>query len=454
MKKYNFKIKDLLFLALPLIFSNLINATSGLISMYFLSQINTNALAAGAIITSTYGLIVMVVISMLYSVSIMVGKMQGSDQHNEIGSIVFAGIMIATVIGIPLTAIMFYMDAVFELLGQSHAISVLACKYFEGTAIGFIPSLIGAVYMQLFMGISRTKIILYITFFGIFINSALSYACIFGYGSIPPMGMFGAGLANSITAYILLIMTVAFTMLSPIFNKYQLFNYEALKLKYIPILLKIGTPISIQYSAEILGFSVLTYLMGIIGIDALGAQQIALQCSMIGIMIIMAISQSGSILVSQAFGQSDITSINKIANSAFLLGTLFMLVIGMVYWFFPMTLIALYLDVNNPALNNTIYLTKTILSIAAFTQLFDGGRNVAAGLLRGSGDTKSSMWTGIVSCWFIGIPAAIVFGFLLHFGAPGIRFGMLLGILLGCINLVYRFYAMNRSEPSELAYAK
>lgn len=441
MKQSKFEMKNVLLLAMPLIFSNLINAASGLISMYFLSQIDASALAAGAIITSTYGFIIMMVVAMLYSVSIMVGKMHGAGQHHDVGSIVFAGIIITVAIGTPLTLIMQHMNPIFVLLGQPKTVSVLASDYFRGLALGLVPSLIGAVYMQLFMGTSSSRQIMYLTAFGVIVNSALTYACIFGYGSIPAMGVFGAGLANSITAYLMLIATTLYTVTSKRFSGYKLFHSQSFHLRYAAILLKIGTPISIQYTTELLAFSALTYLMGIIGTAALGAQQITLQCSMIGIMTVMAISQAGSILISQSIGRNEQKRIVGIANAAIALGTSVMLLLGIIYCFFPLKLIALYLNINNPSLLETINLTRIILFIATFTQLFDSGRNIAAGLLRGLGDTKTSMWTGIVSCWMIGLPAAVFLGFILHLGAPGVRLGMMLGIMVGCANLLYRFYS-------------
>lgn len=454
MIKTNFEMRELLNLAVPLIFSNLINISSSLVGMYFISQVSPNTLAAGAIITSTYGLIVMMVISILYSVSIIVAKMHGSNANETIGSVVFSGIFVTLIIGIPLTILLLHIEIIFDTLKQPHEISILAGEYFQALAIGFIPSLIGAVYTQFFMGISQPRVILSFTILGAIVNSALSYICIFGYSFIPALGVLGAGLACSITAYTLLITTILYVLYSSRFKSYNIFNYQRITLKYIPTILKIGIPISIQYSAELLAFSALTFLMGILGADALCAQQIALQCSMIGIMIVMAISQSGSILISQSLNENKIHRTLAIANSALLLGTSFMLIIGAIYWFFPIKLISLYLDVKNTALTNTVYLTKIILSIAAFTQIFDGGRNIAAGLLRGFGDTKSSMLTGITSCWVIGIPTSICFGFLLHLGAPGIRLGMMIGIFIGCINLVLRFYSPKKHLSNTLIYEK
>jgi len=453
-KQSGFEFKRLLLLSMPLMFSNCINAATGFISMYFMSQINIHALAAGAIITSTYGLMIMMVVSILYSVSIMIGKMQGSGQHQDVGAIVSAGMVIAFFSTLPFTFIMYHMSFLFDWLGQPPNISELAGDYFKGLTFGLLPGFVSMVYMQLFMGLSRTKTIFYLTAVSVCINSALSYMFIFGFGAIPAMGMFGGGLASSCTAWI----SLGITLLTIIFSRgllsYSIFQPTSWTLRYLPILLKIGVPISIQYSVELLAFAVLTYLMGRIGTDALGAQQIALQLSMISIMIVMAISQASSILVSQAVGQHDIPRTLRIANSGLLLGTLFMLFIGLIYWFSPLMLISLYLDPRDPALENVIGLTKIILSISAVTQILDGGRNIAAGLLRGYGDTKSSMWNGIFSCWVIGIPMAVLLGFSFDLGAQGIRIGILLGIFTGCVNLLYRFYTFNKKELGKsVAYA-
>ena len=454
MQQHSFGMKKILFLSLPLIFSNLINAANSFISMYLISKIDTEALAAGALITSTYGLIVMIIVSMLYSVSITVGKMQGGGQYKEIGGIVNSGIVLTIIMGIPFTYIMLHMDVVFELLGQQHSISALAGDYFRGIAFGFIPSLVGAVYMQFFMGTLRASFIMAFTIVGVLVNTFLSYLLIFGYGSLAAQDVYGGGLASAVTAWILLLITVVTLKSSSKYKSYQLFTINLADFKYILILLKIGAPISVQYSTEILAFSIITYFMGLIGMDALAAQQITLQCSMICIMIIMAISQSSSVLISQELNKGEgSASAIRIANSSFLLGLVIMSLIALVYYYFPMSLIGLYLNIDDPLLSKTIDLTKNLLFITAFTQVFDGCRNIAAGLLRGSGDTKSSMWTGIVSCWFIGIPSALVLGFILNFGAIGIRFGMLLGMLYGGVILMHRFYSRNKVKDFELIFS-
>lgn len=446
MKQYHSTLKQLLALAFPIIFANLISASSGFISMFFIAKINPDALAAGAIITSTYGLVIMMVVSILYSTSILVGQTHGSGRYNEISGIIFSGIAVAFCIGIPLTCIMLYMTPILQLLHQPTEISELAGKYFQGIAYGLIPSLIGAVFTQFFMGISKTKLLIYFTFVGVLLNSLLSYFFIFGFSILKPMGVFGAGLATSLTSYILLALILAYVLLNSEFQKYRILSKNTFNLSYSKLLLKIGVPISIQYTMELLAFSIITYLMGIIGTNALGAQQITLQCSMVAIMIAMGFSQSGSILISQSVGEGTKADRELITNCTYAVGGLFMLIIGIIYWVFPDVLISFYLNMNDPSVSDMASLARTILFIAAFTQIFDAGRNIAAGLLRGYGDTKSSMWTSLISCWILGLPLAILFGFFFHFGAAGLRLGIMLGLLFGCIHMMRRVFMINKMK--------
>lgn len=440
MKLNRIEFKHVAYLAFPLILSNLVNAAASLISMYFLSMISTEALAAGAIITSTYGFIIMMVMSILYAVGIKVGRLHHSDKPNEVGRVVFSSMVIVAVLGMPLMILMQHMNSIFTSLGQPAVIARLAGDYFKGISFGLIPSLMTAVYMQLFMGAGSSKVIPYLTIFGVVINSLLTYLLIFGFQSVPAMGVLGAGIASSLTAVILLGTVVAYLGFSKKFVHYRLFALASCHFNHMSEILRIGVPISVQYTAELFAFSALTYFMGMVGVEALSAQQVSLQCSMVSIMIVMAISQAGSILVSQAVGRRESDRIVMITQATHWLGIGAMLIIAAIYWFFPLRLISLYMDVSNPALAHIVDLTKAILAVAAFTQLFDGGRNITAGLLRGLGDSTTSMWTGIVSCWLIGLPAALLFGFVFHEGAVGIRLGMLLGITFGCVNVMYRLY--------------
>ncbi|MFC3909019.1 MATE family efflux transporter [Legionella dresdenensis] len=430
--------KQLLLLAFPIIFSNVISASSSLVSMYFMAKLNPASLAAGALITSTYGLVILFAVSMLYSVSVLVGQNYGAGNHKAIGRVVYSGLLIAAIAGLLLIGVLLNIQPILEFLHQPPEVSQLAGDYFRGITYGLIPSLMGAVYTQFFMGISKSKIMLNITILGLILNTVLSYAFIFGFSDYPGMGIYGAGLATSVTAFVLLAVIIIYLQFSNQYKAFALFQTSSMQLHYFKLLLKIGLPISIQYSLELLAFSAITYLIGTLGATALAAQQISLQCSMLPLMVVMGISQSATILISQYSAMSQPDTLVKIAHTSIRLVAITMLLISGIYWLFPTWLISFYLNINDGSLAATIALAKSLLFLAAFTQLFDAIRNVAAGILRGYGDSQSSMWTGLISCWVIGLPISLILGFTEQLGAWGLRAGMFCGIAVGCLLLLRR----------------
>jgi MATE family multidrug resistance protein len=188
--------------------------------------------------------------------------------------------------------------------------------------------------------------------------------------------------------------------------------------------------------------------MGTIGIEALAAHQITLQSTMLALMIVMGISQSGSILISHNMNKDPKFDRTLICKLTLLIGVISMQIMGISYWLFSDALISVYVDTQNPSFHQIAYLAKNLLILAAVTQIFDAARNISSGLLRGYGDTKTSMWTGLVSCWIIGIPMAVILAFIFHLNAVGLRLGMMLGILYGCIQLINRLVKMNKTDYS------
>lgn len=423
-------------LSTPLILSNLLGAASSFIAMYFIAQLDENALAAGALITSSYSLLMMVALSILYSVGILVGQHHGAEKKQEIGRIVYSGMLLALIIGLMVIIALLNITKIFLYFDQPLLASQLAGDYFRGLALGFIPALWMSVYTQLFMGLSKSKVIFFLSLFTVISNVLLSYLFIFKHGFWGGYGVYGAGLANSITACLALMLQLLYIKTSPDFKPYQLFQRRSLKASYLKLLYQIGLPISMQYGLELFAFAFVTYLIGTIGTNALAAQQISLQLSLLAIMIVMGFSQAASILSSQAYGQQHLENLQSIRNKALTMGFIAMSIMALFFISNAKWLISFYIDVHLPENESTVSLAVKILSLAALTQIFDAGRNISAGILRGVGDSKSSMKSSFLSCWLIGLPLGSMLAFVNDYGAPGIRFGMMIGIMVGCYQLI------------------
>lgn len=89
-----------------------------------------------------------------------------------------------------------------------------------------------------------------------------------------------------------------------------------------------------------------------------------------------------------------------------------------------------------------------LLGIAAVFQLFDGTQAAAAGALRGLKDTRMPMLIGAVSYWGLGLGLGAYLLFGRGLGAPGMWWGLTLGLAAAAVLLTTRFARLTR-VPTE-----
>jgi MATE family multidrug resistance protein len=87
-----------------------------------------------------------------------------------------------------------------------------------------------------------------------------------------------------------------------------------------------------------------------------------------------------------------------------------------------------------------------LLLVAAVFQLSDGLQAVAAGILRGAGDTRFSLIANLVGHWLVGLPIALYLGFTRKMGIVGLWWGLCAGLTAVAALLVARFERLSRRE--------
>jgi MATE family multidrug resistance protein len=193
-------------------------------------------------------------------------------------------------------------------------------------------------------------------------------------------------------------------------------------------------------------FSAAALLIGMLGVNALAAHQVALQLTMLSFMIPLGISQAISVKVGEFYGARNMQSIRRVTVCGLVLATVSALISGSLFWFAPEWLASIFLNENsnNSAFNFSLAdhaevnsITINILFIAALFQLVDGWQVNLMGVLRGFKLGASPTLAAIFSYWFIGFPCSYLF--LRPFGAVGVWMGMGIGLAVSAIILAYLF---------------
>jgi len=108
-------------------------------------------------------------------------------------------------------------------------------------------------------------------------------------------------------------------------------------------------------------------------------------------------------------------------------------------WLFPEVIVSIFLDTAE-ATNAGVLLIAVSLSIyAGVFQLIDGVLIVLANALRGLRDTRSPMWIMLAGYWLVGIGTGALLCFPLGYGAAGLWWGLILGVVAAIALMASRF---------------
>ncbi|MFN3402149.1 MAG: MATE family efflux transporter, partial [Ferrovibrio sp.] len=281
--------------------------------------------------------------------------------------------------------------------------------------------------------------------------AAVNAALIFGFWIVPPLGVVGAGIGSSIVNLIVLLLFFWYIARDPQFSSYRLSRgwWRTTPQRLIAFL-RIGAPISLALGAEIGLFSAGALLMGRLGTVEVAGHQVALQWAALAFMIPMGLGQAATVRVGLAAGAGDIAGAARAGWIAIIMGMTFMACTALSFHFFGGQLISVFLkDSAAP-----VYaLALSYLGMAALFQLVDGAQGVANGALRGLKDTAIPMVMTLVGYWLIGFPVAIWFGFFTPLRGVGVWAGLVVGLAVVAVMLLWRFSVMTRRLARRQAMA-
>ena len=190
-------------------------------------------------------------------------------------------------------------------------------------------------------------------------------------------------------------------------GKYHFFQQlHKLKPSIILELLKTGIPIGIFMALELGLFTVVTYLMGALGTEALAAHQVVFQTIMVTFMIPLGMSFATTARVGQWLGRKDRLGVKRAGYVSIGIGSIVMFFLAVVMFAFPHAIVGIYLNLDDPANAEIINLAVPILRIASLSQILDAVQKIAYGALQGIQDIRIPVLLNISAFWVIGLVKA------------------------------------------------
>ncbi|MDR2056545.1 MAG: MATE family efflux transporter [Desulfovibrio sp.] len=400
-----FGYKHVLGVALPLVASMASETLMLFVDRLFLSHYSVSAIAAAVPAGSLAFAAQTTFIGICGYASVFIAQHIGAQQPQHVGAILWQSLWIALIAGILLAAAGVYLaDPVFAIIGHAGDIAGLESVYFRILLLGSFPVLLGSSFSAFFVGLGRTKPVLFANIAGVALNIPLDWILIFGRFGLPEAGIGGAAvatLAGQVFSAILLGCLVFREGGGP-----SLLASRRPKIRLMLRLLRYGGPSGFNMLIDMAGFSWFILRLGRLGETALAASNIVLSINTLVFLPMMGLNNAVSSLVGNALGRRSVTGAKKATASALHMSLAYMM---------PLALsLALggewYMDMFQPegaaASSPEVRAAGvTLLWYVAAYSLVDSCNIVYFGALKGAGDTFFVMLSLLVFAVFLlGLP--------------------------------------------------
>lgn len=436
---YQNDLAPLLKLAIPLALTGIVQSATYFFETLFLAHLGKEVLAAGALVGWLFATIAVVLFGTLSSINIVVAHKFGEQDHSGICLIVRDGVWLSLFFSVAIFALCWNMAPVFLFFGQTETVVALAKSYLHALAWGIPPSFLMLAIYEWMVGLGRARTIMFFSTFTVSITIFFSYAFIFGELGLPKLGIAGAGwgitFGNVISVIVLLGYVILHKNLRAYFNKLFCFQSPS----HLKELVQLGAPIGIMYSVEVGFFFVLSLIMGALGTTELAANQVGLQYLGFLMSIIFSIAQAITVRMGHLLGAKEYQRVEMAAYLGIALSVALMILVAIVFWISPETLIALDFNIHDPNNVTLLMLTKQILFISAIFQILESARIALFGALRACKDTHFTLMISILSIWCISLPLGLGFVKVFAWGGAGLWWGMVVGVAISIVLLFKRF---------------
>ena len=358
----------------------------------------------------------------------VVSQAVGARDEDAITRALQRGLLLALALTIVTCATFIPVRPVLALLGQPPEVIPDAATYVHVAIPGVFPFYAFIVFRQSLQALGRVAPVLWTVLAANLLNAGLNWVFIFGNLGSPVMGVGGASLATSIGRWAMALVLLAIAG-NDIRHRLKPWRAESGSIAPLMRMLRLGIPIGVQYLLEYGAFAAAALLMGVLGTTQMAAHQIAINLASFTFMVPLGVSTATAVMVGHAIGAGDEAQARRSAIAGIMSGTAFMVLSALAFRLFPGALARAYTGDAT-----VVALAATLIPIAGVFQVFDGVQAVAAGVLRGIGDTHAPAIINVVGFWLIGLPVSWWLAFREGGGAVGLWWGIVVG--LGAVALI------------------
>ena len=435
-------IKHFLLVAAPVIATQFSIIVGSFIAVTLTGQYSTIDLAAIGVgynlwVAAFFGLS-----GILLGVTPIISHALGAKKTESVAATmwqnIYLGLAFATVL---ILATLLGLSPLLDLLGLEPAAKSVCIQYMNAMCVAFPAMMIMSGFRYIVDAHGNTRYSLYIIGSSVLFQSIFNVLFIQGYGPIPALGGFGAGISTAIAYWYMMLCFLGLITFNKHFKQYRFWSsFTGPSWILIRDQLALGIPIGLSIFAEISIFSAAGIAMTKFGTEIIAAHQAASSFLGLTFSFPLSLSMASTIVIAYELGakryQNAITytwiTRGVAAFIALCIGT---------YSFTHIDFLAsLYTKEDH-----MIPLIESFISYAVFFTIIDAVGTPLQGVLRAYRDVTSVSIITIGTYWGVTVPVAYLCYLFTDFGPYSVWIGLLSSTSSAALCYMYRLRKVQRN---------
>lgn len=429
-------IRSMLAIALPVAFQQLITASLNMIDVLMVGQLGETAVAALGLANQIFFLLILFLFGVTSGMSIFTAQYWGKGDVENIRKVLGICLTIAILVGAIFTlAATLVPQLLMSFYTEDQEVIKLGSDYLRIVGLSYIMMAITISYISVLRSITMVKMTVVVASLALGLKTLLAYLLIFGIGIFPELGVRGAAIGTAFgwTFECILLLILVYTLKTPLAaSPLSLFRF---KRPFAMSVLKTSMPAAIN---EILwSFGITTYnaVYARIGTEAIAAVNINSTIEELVFVLFIGLGNASAVMVGNKIGAGGKDLAFEYGRRFTILGVTAALIGGAIVLLVRSAVVGLYHI--SPAAVESLRGLMLVYSLSIWIKVFNF--MLFIGALRAGGDTRYAMFTELFSIWAIGVPCALIGGFVLHLPVYGVYALVLLEEIAKAI-IVFRRY--------------
>jgi len=403
--------RAMLALSIPVAFQQLISAFLNMIDVLMVGQLGEASVAAVGLANQIFFLLILFLFGTTSGMAIFTAQFWGKGDVESIRKVL--GICLALAISV---AVLFSLAAVFiperlmHFYTEDPEVIQLGSEYLRIVGLSYVMMAISVSYISVLRSITQVTMAMVVAISALALKTVIGYTLIFGHFGLPALGVRGAAIGTAIgwTFEAILLLVLVYVLKTPLAaNPLTFFHFDR---AFLTNVLKTSMPAAINEVVWSFGITTYNSVYAHIGTNAIAAININATIEELVFVLFIGLGNACSVMVGNKIGEGDKETAFEYSRRFTILAVALSLMGGVIVIFARDLVVGLYQLSPSAAFN--LRNIMLVYAVSIWLRVFNF--MLFIGALRAGGDTRYAMFTELFSIWVIGVPAALIGGFVLH----------------------------------------